>query len=96
MNFTQMLRIVDDGYRGRVFATLETLTWGVMMLSMTAAGLASDHVETRMIGVASGVLSSLTAVFWTWANVTGRLPRPEAVAHQIAEEDVEVHGEPNV
>jgi MFS family permease len=96
MNFTQMLRIVDDGYRGRVFATLETLTWGVMMLSMTAAGLASDHVETQMIGVASGVLSSLTAVFWTWADATGRLPRPAAVAHQIAEEDVEVHGEPNV
>lgn len=76
MNFTQILRIVDDGFRGRVFATLETLTWGTMMLSMTAAGLASDHVDTRWIGVGSGLLSSCTAVFWYWGDVTGRLPQP--------------------
>jgi MFS family permease len=93
MNFTQILRIVQDEYRGRVFATLETLTWGVMMLSMTAAGLASDHVNTRWIGVASGVLSGTTALFWYWGDVTGRLPEPVSGG---GEEDVEVHGDPNV
>ena len=93
MNFTQILRIVQDEFRGRVFATLETLTWGVMMLSMTAAGLASDHVNTRWIGVASGVLSSTTAIFWYWGDVTGRLPEPVSGG---GEEDVEVHGDPNV
>lgn len=93
MNFTQILRIVQDEFRGRVFATLETLTWGVMMLSMTAAGLASDHVNTRWIGVVSGLLSSCTAIFWYWGDVTGRLPEP---ASGGGEEDVEVHGDPNV
>jgi hypothetical protein len=93
MNFTQILRIVQDEYRGRVFATLETLTWGVMMLSMTAAGLASDHVNTRWIGVASGVLSGTTALFWYWGDSTGRLPEPVSGG---GEEDVEVHGDPNV
>ena len=96
MNFTQILRIVADEFRGRVFATLETLTWGVMMLSMTAAGLASDHVEIRWIGVASGLLSSTTAFFWYWGDVTGRLPQPAAIAHEIPGEEVEVHGDPNV
>ena len=93
MNFTQILRIVQDEFRGRVFATLETLTWGVMMLSMTAAGLASDHVNTRWIGVASGVLSGTTALFWYWGDVTGRLPQPVSGG---GDEDVEVHGDPNV
>jgi MFS family permease len=93
MNFTQILRIVQDEFRGRVFATLETLTWGVMMLSMTAAGLASDHVNTRWIGVASGVLSGTTALFWYWGDATGRLPEPVSGG---GEEDVEVHGDPNV
>ncbi|MBI2689296.1 MAG: MFS transporter [Acidobacteria bacterium] len=96
MNFTQILRIVDDSFRGRVFATLETLTWGVMMLSMTAAGLASDHVNTRWIGVASGALSSCTAFFWYWGDVTGRLPEPRAVRHEVPGEEIEVHGDPNV
>ncbi|MFN0101727.1 MAG: MFS transporter [Bryobacteraceae bacterium] len=96
MNFTQILRIVDDAFRGRVFATLETLTWGTMMLSMTAAGLASDHIDTRWIGVASGLLSGCTAIFWYWADMTGRLPEPRAVAHEIPVDDVEVHGDPNV
>jgi hypothetical protein len=73
-----------------VFATLETLTWGTMMLSMTAAGLASDHVNTRWIGVASGVLSGCTAIFWYWGDMTGRLPEPCTAAHEIPGEDVEV------
>jgi MFS family permease len=94
MNVTQLLRVVGDEYRGRVFATLETLTWGVMMLSMTGAGLASDHTDARTIGAVAGVLSSLTAVFWTWANVTGRLPEPPYL--QASEmEEVEVSGEAN-
>ena len=96
MNVSQILRIVDDAFRGRVFATLETLTWGMMMLSMTAAGLASDHVHTRWIGVASGVLSGCTAIGWLWADMTGRLPEPRPVAHEIPGDEVEVHGEPNV
>ena len=94
LNMTLLLRHTSDEYRGRVFATLETLVWGVMMLSMTGAGLASDRVDTRWIGVASGVLSSLTAFYWMWANATDRLPEPSTPEHTMEEGDVEVHGEP--
>jgi hypothetical protein len=76
LNMTQLLTHVPDAYRGRVFASLETITWGVMMLSMTAAGAASDTVSPRVIGFWAGVLSTGTALYWTWANLAGRLPEP--------------------
>jgi len=34
LNFAQLLRHTPDQYRGRVFATMETMTWSVMMVSM--------------------------------------------------------------
>jgi MFS family permease len=80
LNMDQLLVHVPDAYRGRVFATLETITWGVMMLSMTAAGAASEHVSPRTIGLWAGVLSSATALYWTWANLSGRLPDPRQTA----------------
>ena len=45
----------------------------------------------RMLG---GALSSTTAIFWAWANVTGRLPEPPAEG--VEPEAVEVHGEPTI
>ncbi|MBV9611696.1 MAG: hypothetical protein JO091_04455 [Acidobacteriaceae bacterium] len=30
----------------------------------------------RLIGALSGVFSSSTAIFWGWANWTGKLPEP--------------------
>lgn len=93
LNFGKLLRLVDDQYRGRVFATLETLTWSMMMLSMFGAGWASDTYSPRAIGVVSGLLSSTTSVFWVWANMTGRLPQPES---EPGDDDIEVHGDPNV
>ena len=41
LNMTQLLRHVADAYRGRVFSTIESMTWSVMMVSMTLAGIAS-------------------------------------------------------
>jgi MFS family permease len=76
MNTSQLLRHVEDRFRGRVFATLESITWSVMMLSMMAAGAASISYSPRVIGMWSGIISSTTAVFWTWANWSGRLPEP--------------------
>ena len=78
LNMNQLLITVPDGYRGRVFATLETITWGMMMISMTVAGAASETVNPRVIGLWSGVLSSTTALYWGWANLAGRLPKPES------------------
>ncbi|MGH9721642.1 MAG: MFS transporter, partial [Bryobacteraceae bacterium] len=34
LNFSQLLRHVTDDYRGRVFATMESMVWSTMMLSM--------------------------------------------------------------
>lgn len=79
MNATKVMTHTANEYRGRVMSTLETLTWGMMMLSMSAAGLATSDgkVETiRLVGAISGILSSTTAIWWTWLNLSGRLPEP--------------------
>jgi MFS family permease len=92
MNYSYLLRTVSDQYRGRVFATMETLTWAMMMLSLMGAGIASTHFGPRTIGAVAGLLSSTTAIFWGWANWTGRLPQPEFAG--IDEKALEVHGDP--
>ena len=83
LNMTRLLLTVEDDFRGRVFATLETLTWGVMMLSMMGAGAASEHYSPRTIGAWAGVLSSTTAIFWAWTDSRGRLPEPKRAAQKL-------------
>lgn len=92
LNLTQLLRRVPDRYRGRVFATMESGVWLTMIVSMALAGLASEYYNPRVIGVWSGILSSSTAVFWAWAHLSGRLPKPERAG--IQPDEVEVHGDP--
>jgi MFS family permease len=94
LNTLQLLRRVPDEFRGRVFSTSESLTWSVMMVSMTAAGIASQHHGPRTIGLLAGILSSSTALFWGWANWKGKLPEPEPLVSEP--ESVEIHGEPTV
>jgi predicted MFS family arabinose efflux permease len=93
-NNMQLLRHVSDAFRGRVFSTIETWTWMTMMVSMAGAGLASDHASPRVIGLWSGILSSSTAIFWAWGNLSGRLPEP--ALEGVDPEEVEVHGDPLV
>jgi len=81
--------VVPDALRGRVFATLESTQWSVMMLSMMAAGIASQYWDPRTIGAIAGVLSSTTAIFWGWLHFTGRLPEP--VREGIDPQEIEVH-----
>jgi hypothetical protein len=88
------LRHVSDEFRGRVFATMETMSWSMMLLSMLGAGIASQSWSPRTIGAVSGLLSSSTAFFWWWANWTGRLPEPPAAG--VEPDEVEVHGDPVV
>jgi MFS family permease len=95
LNFSQLLRHVEDRYRGRVFATLESLQWSMMMISMMVAGAASTGYSPRIIGAWAGGVTSLTAVFWTWANLTGRLPEPSLQVVTEREEE-EIHPEPQV
>jgi MFS family permease len=94
LNMSQLLRHVSNEFRGRVFATMETMQWSTMMLSMAGAGVASQTWSPRIIGVFSGLLSSSTAFFWLWANWTGRLPEP--ARDGVEPEEIEVHGDPVV
>jgi hypothetical protein len=63
-----------------------------MMVSMTAAGIASQYHGPRTIGFVAGILSSSTAIFWGLADWKGKLPEPKPSTAE--REDVEVHGEP--
>ncbi len=95
LNTSQLLHHVEDRFRGRVFATIESLTWSTMMLSMMATGAATISYSPRVIGAWAGAISSMTAIFWTWANLTGRLPEPSRVVVPAIEED-ELLAEPPV
>jgi len=94
LNQAQLLRHVEDSFRGRVFSTIETMTWAMMMLSLSAAGAASEIMSPRTIGAWAGALSGLTAVFWGWANWKGLLPEPPLKG--IDPLDVEVRREPRL
>lgn len=94
LNFAQLLRHTPDQCRGRVFATMETMTWSIMMVSMTTAGFASEYWDPRQIGLWSGILSGSTAIVWSWLNLAGRLPEP--AREGVEPREVEVHGEPTV
>jgi MFS family permease len=94
MNMSQLLRRVPNEFRGRVFATLDSTTWAVMLVSMTLAGVASQYWDPRTIGALAGALSSTTALFWGWAHFSGRLPEP--ASEGIEPEEIEIHGEPAI
>jgi len=76
LNNSQLLRHTPDQFRGRVFATLESLRWSVMMVSMAAAGIASQYTGPRNIGLVAGGFGLLTAMAWAWRDWSGRLPEP--------------------
>jgi MFS family permease len=84
LNTSQLLRHTPDEFLGRVFATLESLRNSVMIFSLAAAGIASEYVGPRTIGLVAGGFGMLTAIAWSWADLTGRLPEPKAVAAPAA------------
>ena len=94
LNMSQLMRRVSDEFRGRVFSTMESVQWSVMLISMTLAGIASQYWDPRTIGAVAGALSSTTAIFWGWANWTGRLPEPPPKG--VEPEEIEIHGEPTI
>lgn len=93
LNYSQLLHHVEDRFRGRVFATLESLTWSMMMISMMGAGTASIRYSPRTIGAWSGAISSTTALFWWWADWRGKLPEPPSHATAPGA-DAEIMAEP--
>ena len=92
LNYTQLLRHTPDSFRGRVNSTMESITWSTMMLSLSVASYYSQSHSPREIGVVAGVLSSMTAVFWAWALLSGRLPEPAREGHEpTGDEELKVH-----
>jgi predicted MFS family arabinose efflux permease len=92
LNYSQLLRHTPDQFRGRVFATMESLRWSTMMLSLAAAGIASQYFSPRAIGVVAGLLGCITAAAWAWADWRGWLPEPAEAG--VKPEEVEIHGDP--
>jgi len=76
LNNSLLLRHTPNEFRGRVFSTLESLRWAVMILSMAAAGIASQYYSPRTIGLVAGALGGTTALIWAWMDGTGRLTEP--------------------
>ena len=76
LNQSQLLRHTPNEFRGRVFATMESLRWSVMIVSMAAAGVASQYTGPRTIGLVAGAFGLLTALAWTWLDWRGGLPEP--------------------
>jgi len=76
LNTSQLLIHTPDQFRGRVFSTMESLRNSVMIFSVSVAGVASQHYGPRAIGLVAGSCGLLTAIVWTWADWTGRLPEP--------------------
>jgi len=79
LNNAQLLRHTPDEFRGRVFSTMESIRWSVMIVSMAGAGVASQYVGPRTIGLVAGAFGALTAVVWAWMDWSGGLPEPRAL-----------------
>ena len=93
LNYSQLLRHVEDRFRGRVFATLESITWSMMMVSLMCAGTATMKYSPRTIGAWAGTISASTALYWWWADWRGKLPEPPEQAIAPGE-DLEIKAEP--
>ncbi|HKE23262.1 MAG TPA: MFS transporter [Bryobacteraceae bacterium] len=87
LNSAQLLRHTPDRFRGRVFSTMESLRWSVMIVSMAAAGIASQYYSPRTIGLVAGAFGALTAVAWAWCDLTGRLPEPRKETRGMGDGD---------
>jgi len=90
LNNYQLLHQTSNEFRGRVFATMESLRWSVMIVSMAAAGIASQYAGPRPIGLVAGSFGLLTALAWAWYDWSGRLTEPPAPPEEsdLAESDV--------
>lgn len=80
VNYAKVLRYAEDRFRGRVFATMETMTWTTMMVSLFAAGIATETIDPRIIAAVAGCLSGSTGLVWAWANWSGKLRLPAGKA----------------
>lgn len=87
LNLSRLMRIVPDEFRGRVFATNETMTLTTMLISMLLAGSLASFYGARIVALAAGTLSGLTGVWWGIANWRGKLREPSQYAITLRQEE---------
>lgn len=75
-NRTMLLVHVPDRMRGRVFSIAEAMNNATMMISMSAASMATLSHGPRDIGFVAGLFSTSTALPWAWATFRKKLPEP--------------------
>ena len=96
-DFDAVVRMLSEGIstkRGRRGTYLHRDAVNRVLRARKGRVLRPEHHSPRVIGAWSGVLSSLTGVFWAWANFAGKLPEPELAG--VDPDEVEVHGDPTV
>jgi MFS family permease len=86
LNRTMLLTHVPDALRGRVFTAVDTMLNVTMILSLSAAGVASEFLSIRTVGAIAGALSASTTIFWFWADAAGKLPEPQPVTPPLSSE----------
>ncbi|MFN2455171.1 MAG: MFS transporter [Pyrinomonadaceae bacterium] len=69
---TIVMSRTDDRYRGRVFASYETLTTLMMVGSMLAAGAAADVYGIRFVAATGGIVIALSGLSWFVLERRGR------------------------
>jgi hypothetical protein len=55
---------------------MESVRWSVMIVSMAAAGIASQQYGPRTIGLVAGAFGVLTGLGWAWCDRGGRIREP--------------------
>jgi MFS family permease len=73
---TLVMRVIPDGYRGRVFTTDRSLELGMMTISMALAGWLLRWVNPLTMMIVSGLLSASPGVAWLLAVRLARFRVP--------------------
>ncbi len=88
LNRTMLLKHVPDALREPSSFTAVDFTMlnVTMILSLSAAGVASEFLTIRTVGAIAGALSASTTIFWFWANAAGKLPEPQSNTPPLSDE----------
>lgn len=79
---TYMMRMIPDGFRGRVFTTDRALELATMALSMGFAGQMLTWFSPRTMMIVSGLLSATPGLIWLLAMWRKRLSVPAAAIRE--------------
>jgi MFS family permease len=79
---TLMMRVIPDGYRGRVFTTDRALELSAMTLSMLVAGSLLTWISPRTMMMVSGLLSASPGLVWLLAMWRTRFGVPRGAVHE--------------